>query len=151
MLANRIRSSCPSWAFAAALSALACASAAAAPTADERAQFQKERAVCTEGRSNQALATCLKEANAAFAQTRRGTLAVGSGDFALNARQRCNSLLGSDRNDCIARMQGQGTTSGTVAEGGVYRELRTAGPVQQGSAAAVVDLPNPPAAASSPP
>ena len=143
MSANRIRPSRPNWAFAAVLLALACASALATPAADERAQYQKERAVCTEGRSNQDRATCLKEANAAFAQARHGTLAVGAGNYAQNARQRCNGLQGGDRDDCMARMQGQGTTSGSVAEGGIFRELVTNGPVRRGSAAVVVDKPSP--------
>jgi hypothetical protein len=133
------------------LPALICLSAAATPAADERAQFERERAVCTEGQSNQSRATCLKEAYAAYAQALHSTLAVGSADYALNARQRCNGLAGSDRNDCIARMQGQGTASGSVAKGGVYRELVTDGPVKLGSAAAVVETPGQPSSPSSRP
>jgi hypothetical protein len=34
----------------------------------------------------------------------------------------------ADREDCIARMTGQGTTTGSAATGGVYRELVTTQP-----------------------
>lgn len=36
-----------------------------------------------------------------------------------------SNIFPSDRNDCVARIQGQGTTSGSVAAGGIYRELVT--------------------------
>jgi hypothetical protein len=42
-----------------------------------------------------------------------------------NALKRCEPLPEQDRKDCLARMQGQGTTSGSVAGGGIYRELVT--------------------------
>ena len=149
--ANRIRPSRPGRAWGAVLAALACASAAATPATDERAQYRKELAACTEGRSNQDRATCLKEANAAFAQARHGTLVVGASDYARNASLRCKDLQGSDGDDCRARMQGQGGTSGSVAGGGVLRELVTDGPVRPGSAAAAVDLPQPAAPPSNRP
>jgi len=43
-----------------------------------------------------------------------------------------------DRADCEARMRGQGTTSGSAAPGGIYRELvtRTVGPVEPAASAA---------------
>lgn len=45
--------------------------------------------------------------------------------LARNALKRCEPLSEPDRTDCVARMQGQGTTSGSVASGGIYRELVT--------------------------
>lgn len=47
------------------------------------------------------------------------------------ALQRCAPLPEPDRRDCVARIQGQGTKTGSVAAGGIYRELvtREVGPV----------------------
>ena len=42
-----------------------------------------------------------------------------------NALKRCEALREPDRQDCVLRMQGQGTTTGSVAGGGIYRELVT--------------------------
>ncbi len=77
------------------------------------------------GQSNQDRATCLREAGAAFAQARHEGLSDGPTPYARNARQRCEALPQDDRQGCLARMQGQGTTSGTAASGGIYRELVT--------------------------
>lgn len=42
-----------------------------------------------------------------------------------NQFRRCNALRGPDKIDCIARMAGEGTRSGSVEGGGIYRELIT--------------------------
>jgi hypothetical protein len=81
--------------------------------------------VCTSGQSNQDRATCLREAGAAFAEAKRDGLADGSTPYVRNALQRCERLPDEDRRACVSRMQGQGTTSGSVAGGGIYRELVT--------------------------
>jgi hypothetical protein len=93
--------------------------------AADAARYQRERAVCMSGQSNQDRATCLREAGAAFAQARREGLDDGAAAYARNARQRCEALPHDDRLGCLARMQGQGTTSGTAASGGISRELVT--------------------------
>jgi hypothetical protein len=99
--------------------------------ADAQARYQQERAVCTSGQSNQDRATCLQEAGAAFAQARRDDLDDGPAvHYQRNALQRCEALSGDDRQACVARMQGQGTTSGSVAAGGIFRELVTRDAVQ---------------------
>ena len=90
-----------------------------------RARFDREREVCTSGRSNQDRATCLREANAAYAQGRKGDLNDGAAPYASNATVRCEALRGDDRQDCLARMRGEGTTTGSVEAGGIYRELVT--------------------------
>lgn len=105
-------------------SLLVCTSVRAA-TPEELARYQQERAVCTSGQSNQDRATCLREASAAYAQARKHGADDSPGQHAQNATKRCERLPDADRRDCIARMQGQGTTSGSVAGGGVYRELVT--------------------------
>jgi hypothetical protein len=38
---------------------------------------------------------------------------------------RCEALAGDDRAACVARMNGEGTISGSVAGGGILRELVT--------------------------
>ena len=96
--------------------------------ADLQARYKQERAVCTSGQSNQARDTCLREAEAAYAQARRGGLDDGAATYAANQRQRCEALPTADRKACLARMDGQGSTSGSVAEGGVMRELVTVEP-----------------------
>jgi hypothetical protein len=98
---------------------------------DAQAVHKREVAVCASGASRQGRETCMREAEAAFAQNRRGALADRRVDYQRNASQRCEALQGSERTACTARMNGQGSTSGSVADGGVYRELttRTVGPV----------------------
>jgi hypothetical protein len=96
-----------------------------ADSADALARYQKERAVCMSGQSNQDRATCLREAGAALAQSKKGGLDDDAAQYASNARKRCEKLPDEDRRDCLARMDGQGTTSGSVAAGGIYRELVT--------------------------
>jgi hypothetical protein len=124
---------------------LACALAAgglyrrgqqAAEPAGAQAALKREMAVCESGASNQARSVCVREAQAAYAQNRRGGLDAGDADYQRNARLRCEALKGDDRLACDTRMQGGGKVSGSVAEGGVYRELttRTTGPVPAASA-----------------
>jgi hypothetical protein len=124
--------------------ALASASAMAASktaSADALARYQQERAVCTSGQSNQDRATCLREAGAAYAQARQeGSVDEDEAQYSSNARKRCERLPDSDRRDCMARMDGQGTTSGSAAAGGISRELvtrETVPPSRAGGASAV--------------
>jgi hypothetical protein len=94
--------------------------------AEAQALYQQERALCSSGQSNQDRATCLREAGAAFAQAKReGWSGHQAAQYQNNARTRCDRLPDEDRRDCVSRMQGQGTTSGSAAGGGIYRELVT--------------------------
>lgn len=88
-------------------------------------RYQQERALCTSGRSNQDRATCLREAGAAYAEAKRGGLdGAGTGTSASdNQRKRCEPLTGDERSACLARMQGQGSISGSAQSGGILREL----------------------------
>lgn len=95
---------------------------------DAQAQYQQDRAACMSGQSNQDRATCLKEAGAALAEARRGGLDDGQGQLRRNAKDRCNALTGDERTDCMARMRGEGTVSGSVGGGGILREKRTIEP-----------------------
>jgi hypothetical protein len=112
-------------ALAAALCSANAYAADKAAAAEARALHQKEVAVCNSGQSNQDRVTCLYEADSAYAQDQRGGLDDGRAAYGSNATQRCQALRGDERRACSARMQGQGTTSGTAAEGGIYRELVT--------------------------
>jgi hypothetical protein len=100
------------------------ATKAPAPSDIAQSQYQKERARCLDGTSNQDRDTCLKEAGAALAEARRGTLGTDEGNYERNARERCTPLPDEERSSCLARMRGEGTTSGSVQGGGVIRELR---------------------------
>ncbi len=92
------------------------------------ARYRRESAVCTSGQSNQSRADCLREARSAYAEARRGKLGEGLPADAANVTARCRPLPADDRRDCQARMHGQGTQSGSVASGGVFRELVTIEP-----------------------
>jgi hypothetical protein len=116
---NRLLHSLAGGACAALL--LAAAAAQAAPMSEAQLRYRQERAACMSGASNQDRATCLREAGAALHEARRGGLS--GGDLDRNRTQRCAALPAQDREDCTMRMDGQGTTSGSVMQGGVLREL----------------------------
>jgi hypothetical protein len=125
---SRMNTGCiRSWRAAWALLGLGVALGSTSALADDaQVRYQQERAMCMSGQSNQDRATCLQEAGAAFAQARREGLDDGPAvQYQRNALQRCEALSGDDRQACVARMQGQGTTSGSAAAGGIYRELVT--------------------------
>ena len=111
---------------AALLAALAIAPARAAGEAQTR--YRQERAACTGGASNQSRDICLKEAGAAYAEARKGELGGSATPDARHASLRCEPLSGDERRDCLARMQGAGTTGGSAASGGILRELVTIEP-----------------------
>lgn len=104
------------------------AMAAAADMAEAKARYQQERATCMSGESHQDRATCLREAGAALAESKRGNLGGGMGQYEQNQLRRCDAHPAEDREDCLRRMRGEGTTSGSVEGGGIYRELRTTTP-----------------------
>ena len=86
--------------------------------------YQQDRAACNSGQTNQDRATCLREAGAALQESRRGRLDNGQSSlYEQNALARCQPLPLEERAACQARIRGEGTTSGSVEKGGVYREL----------------------------
>lgn len=101
---------------------------AALKQAQER--YRLERESCLDGRSQQSLQTCLREADAARAQALQSGLDDGAADYVRNASRRCDSLPPDLRQPCVARMQGAGTVSGSATGGGIYRELVTTQPPQ---------------------
>jgi hypothetical protein len=93
--------------------------------ASAAARYEVERAMCLRGESPQDKTTCLREAGAAYEQARRIGPQDESAQLVANRFLRCERLPDEQRRDCIARMEGQGTISGSVAGGGIYRELVT--------------------------
>jgi predicted dienelactone hydrolase len=108
------------------LVALSTSFAATTVMADSAAETdaRQQRATCNSGQSNQDRATCLREAGAAQAESRKGNLSSGENNRQ-NAVQRCNALPADDRDACLRRMEGEGTTTGSVSGGGILREVVT--------------------------
>jgi len=74
----------------------------------------------------------VREEQAARQEARQGVLAKGDNpaEFERNRLARCDKHTGEDRDYCIRRMNGEGTISGSVAGGGIYRELRVQVPAE---------------------
>lgn len=100
--------------------------AADAPGADTaKAQYDAERARCMSGTTGQDQASCLKSAGAAYDLAKAGKLKDPNNDYRDNAMRRCAVLAGADRTDCESRVDGQGTSSGSVKDGGIVKETVT--------------------------
>lgn len=92
---------------------------------DSSGSYQSEVQACRAGKTAEDRATCLKEARNAQADKKRGVLGNASTNYVANARARCNVLSGEDKAACEARMMGYGSVSGSVASGGLLREVET--------------------------
>ena len=117
--------------FAGAWCTAGAALAAPAGAASAQQVYQADRAACNAGRSNEDRATCLREAGAALQEARQGHLNGTAEDQATlqrNRLARCDRHQGAERDDCVRMMQGDGTSSGSVARGGILRELTTVVP-----------------------
>lgn len=106
------------------------AAAAGGKLSDAEARYQQDRAACNSGQSYQDRATCLREAGAALQAAKRGGTDDGQAAYEQNRLIRCDRLAAGEREDCLRRMRGEGTVSGSVEGGGIYRELRTIVPAQ---------------------
>lgn len=102
----------------------AMAAATAPASSDAISRYRQERAACLSGQTSQDRATCLREAGAALQEARRGGVEP-TPTYAANALRRCEPLPDPDRADCVARMKGAGSVSGSVEGGGIVRELVT--------------------------
>ena len=98
---------------------------------------------CTDGTSTEDRATCMKEAGAAKAEAQRGQLTNNGGNYDSNALQRCDALPGDQKEACRLRITGAGTTSGSVAGGGLVREVVTQDPSPGQVAPTPVQMPTP--------
>ena len=92
---------------------------------DNSGNYRQEVQACMSGRTPEARDTCLREARNAQADKQRGKLDGNSGDLSANAMARCEPLSGEDKAACQARVMGYGETSGSVAGGGVLRQVET--------------------------
>lgn len=112
---------------------LALAGAAQAVPATRRAaeparlQYEQERADCMSGRTNEPRNICLREAAAAYAEARHGTLTMpgdGPEQWMANALKRCEAQRSDDdRQLCERRVRGEGKVEGSVAAGGQLQTL----------------------------
>ncbi len=116
-----------SFGFAALLAVTAATAQVATGTTgiDASGSYTQERIACMTGMTQQDQATCLREAANAQADKRRGVLDNANAQFDANAAQRCEVLAGEDKAACQARVLGFGSTTGSVAGGGVLREVET--------------------------
>jgi len=111
-----------------AVAALLCSpfvSAEQGVAASAKARYEQERARCQSGQSGQDLKTCLREAGAALQENRLGHLDDRDARYTRNALERCKPLPTDEAKDCRDRILGQGTVSGSVKGGGLYREKVT--------------------------
>lgn len=92
---------------------------------DATGNASSEMAACNNGTTQQDRATCITEVKNANAAKRAGQLDNASQRPATNALERCQALSGDDKVACEARMAGYGETKGSVAGGGVIREIET--------------------------
>lgn len=92
---------------------------------DASGSYQQEVNACMTGKTQQDQATCLLEARNAQADKKRGVLDNAGAQFDSNAGTRCDVLNGEDKAACQARVLGYGSTTGSVAGGGVLREVET--------------------------
>jgi hypothetical protein len=92
---------------------------------DATGSYQSEVNACMTGKTQQDQATCLREARNAQADKKRGLLDNSGAQFQSNATARCDALQGEDAAACQARVMGYGNTTGSVAAGGVLREVET--------------------------
>jgi len=92
---------------------------------DATGNYQSEVQACMSGQTQQDRDTCLKEARNARADKQRGVLNT-YGNHEQNAMARCNVFTtGEDKAACQARVMGMGSADGSVAGGGVIREVET--------------------------
>ena len=84
-----------------------------------------EMAACNSGQTQQDRETCMTEVRNANAEKRAGKLDNAGGQFGANAAQRCDVLTGEQKIACEARVLGIGSAQGSVAGGGVIREVET--------------------------
>jgi len=91
------------------------------------ASYQQDRGACLRSDAQHERSSCLREAGAVRAEALRGRSAGGgtTETWAQNAMQRCKSQTGDNVAICERMVRGEGLLSGSVAGGGVIRELVT--------------------------
>jgi hypothetical protein len=105
---------------------------------DASGSYQQEVQACLTGKTQQDQADCLKEARNAQADKKRGVLDT-QGSLEANALSRCSAFTsGEDKAACQARVMGAGSADGSVAGGGIIREVETV-VVPPGSASVTIE------------
>jgi len=93
-------------------------------TTELQARYQQDLADCETHQATQDLAACKLEARNAWADAKRGLLNdAPSATYEKNQLKRCYALKGEDREACIARIRGEGRSTGDVESGGIWREI----------------------------
>ena len=93
---------------------------------DASGNYRQEVQACNNGQTAEARDTCLREARNARADKQHHKLDTAGTDLRANALARCQPFSGEDKAACQARVMGYGETSGSVAGGGVLRQVETA-------------------------
>lgn len=107
--------------------ALTCCAAVAGDSPEARARYQAEKTACISGQSHQDSTTCLKEASAALAESTTRPAQPAPANYRQNALIRCKTLPADERDACQRRIEGEGSSSGSVEGGGILREVVTPG------------------------
>lgn len=122
---DRSRKSLVSFGVAALLAVGAATAQVATTGIDASGSFQSEVQACLSGSTQQSRDDCMKEARNANADKQRGHLET-YGNHESHAMSRCEVHQGGeDRAACRARIMGMGNVDGSVAGGGVIREVET--------------------------
>lgn len=97
------------------------------PRASIDATYQQDRAACLRSGAQHERSSCLREAGAVRAEALRGRTAGRDTPetWAQNALLRCQRQTGDNVAICERMVRGEGLQSGSVAGGGVIRELVT--------------------------
>lgn len=108
----------------ACLSPWAAGAATGTDQAERRAIFERDRAACEPGRSTQERSLCVHDVTVAYRMPHANKpYDLDPSTYLRNQALRCGPLKDKDLEACLARMRGAGSTSGSVATGGIYREL----------------------------
>ncbi len=92
---------------------------------DATGNAQSELAACNSGKTQQDRQTCMTEVRNANAARRAGKVDNSGGRFKENALARCDVFQGEEQIACQARIAGYGDAAGSVAGGGVIRQVET--------------------------
>ena len=89
-----------------------------------QARYQQDLRECEVAQSTQDLTACRLEARNAWAEAKRDLLDDAPGtSYEKNQFKRCRAFKGDDRAACIARLRGEGSSTGDVSSGGILREI----------------------------
>jgi hypothetical protein len=92
---------------------------------DATGNQRSELSACVNGRTQQDRETCMTEVRNANAAKRAGKVDNSGGRFKENALARCDVFRGEEQIACQARIVGYGDAGGSVAGGGVIRQIET--------------------------